>query len=104
MEISVLLENKKTPISQRLKQARIDAGLSQKSLGIEAGIDRFSASARMNQYETDKHVPDYGTIKRIAAVLGVPTAYFYCEDDDLAEVIKLWSKLSAKQKHNIFTQ
>ena len=55
-----------------------------------AGIDQFSSSARMNQYETDKHVPDFGTIKRIAKVLKIPTAYFYCEDDELAEVIKSW--------------
>src|SRR5260221_13479446 len=31
---------------------------------------------------------------RIAQVLGVPTAYLYCEDDDLAEVIMAWSKLA----------
>ncbi|WP_208607097.1 hypothetical protein [Delftia lacustris] len=31
---------------------------------------------------------------RIAQVLGVPTAYLDCEDDDLAEVILAWSKLA----------
>ena len=84
------MAKKKSPISQRLREARTDADLSQKSLGIKAGIDQFSASARMNQYETDKHVPDFGTVKRIAKVLKLPTAYFYCEDDELAEVIKKW--------------
>ena len=38
-------------ISRRLKQARVLAGLSQKQLGIKAGIDEFSASPRINQYE-----------------------------------------------------
>ena len=52
----------------------MEADLSQKALGIKAGIDQFSASARMNQYETDKHVPDFGTVKRIAKILKVPTA------------------------------
>jgi len=84
------LAKKKSPISQRLRDARIDADLSQKSLGIMAGIDQFSASARMNQYETDKHVPDFGTVKRIAKVLKLPTAYFYSEDNELAKVIKKW--------------
>ena len=84
------MAKKKSPISQRLREARSDANLSQKSLGIKAGIDQFSASARMNQYETDKHVPDFGTIKRIAKVLKLPTAYFYCEDNELADVIKKW--------------
>jgi transcriptional regulator with XRE-family HTH domain len=49
----------KSPVSKRRKDARIAAGLSLKSLGIAAGIDEFSASARMNQYETGKHTPDY---------------------------------------------
>jgi len=88
---------KKSPISQRLREARSNADLSQKSLGIKAGIDQFSASARMNQYETDKHVPDFGTIKRIAKVLKLPTAYFYCEDDELAEVIKKWHSHNKKK-------
>jgi len=83
---------KKSPVSQRLKAARLESGLSQKALGIKSGIDEFSASARMNQYETDKHVPDYLTLKRIAKVLKLPTAYFYCESDDLADVVKGWAK------------
>ena len=84
------MAKKKSPVSKRLKEARLAADLSQKTLGIKAGIDQFSASARMNQYETDKHVPDFGTIQHIARVLKIPTAYFYCENDELAEVIKKW--------------
>lgn len=94
-------KNKKSPISQRLKKARTEADLSQKNLGIAAGIDQFSASARMNQYETEKHVPDNGTINRIAKVLGVPAAYFYCEDDELASVIRGWSTLTKKRKQQV---
>ena len=90
------MAKKKSPVSKRLREARTEADLSQKALGIKAGIDQFSASARMNQYETDKHVPDFGTIKRIAKVLKLPTAYFYCEDDELAEVIKKWHHRKTK--------
>lgn len=87
------------PVSKRLKEARIAAGLSQKQLGIAAGIDEFSASARMNQYETGKHIPDYLTLKNIGKVLKYPVAYFYAEDNDLATMISLFSKLnSIKQK------
>jgi transcriptional regulator with XRE-family HTH domain len=78
----------KTPVCNRLKEARLAAGLSQKNLGIAAGMDQFSASSRMNQYETGKHVPDFHTLDRIAKVLKVPTAYFYAEDDRLAELIR----------------
>lgn len=94
----MVLAKKKSPVSKRLREARSEADLSQKALGIKAGIDQFSASARMNQYETDKHVPDFGTIKRIAKVLKTPTAYFYCEDDELAEVIKKWQSRKSGKK------
>jgi transcriptional regulator with XRE-family HTH domain len=76
------------PLPKRLKEARTAANLSQKELGIAAGIDQFSASPRINQYETGKHTPDFLTLKKIAKVLSVPTAYFYAEKDDLAEAIK----------------
>lgn len=36
---------------KRLKEARTAAGLSQKKLGIAAGIDEFVASTRINRYE-----------------------------------------------------
>lgn len=73
--------------SQRLREAREASGLSQRSLGIQAGIDEFVASARVNRYETGVHQPDYQTLKRLAEVLGLPVAYFYAEDDDLAQLI-----------------
>jgi transcriptional regulator with XRE-family HTH domain len=78
-----------SPLPKRLKEARISAGISQKQLGIAAGVDEFSASPRINQYETGKHTPDFSTLKRIAMVLSVPTAYFYAEEDELAEIIRM---------------
>jgi transcriptional regulator with XRE-family HTH domain len=74
-------------LAKRLKQARLRAGLSQERLGILAGIDEMSASARMNQYERGKHAPDWLTVQRLAAVLQVPVAYFYADDDDAAELL-----------------
>jgi len=72
----------------RLKQARLNAGLSQKALGIEAGIDAFVASTRINRYELGVHRPDLLTVRKLAQVLGVPVAFFYAdEDDDIAELL-----------------
>ncbi|MDR0577808.1 MAG: helix-turn-helix domain-containing protein [Candidatus Accumulibacter sp.] len=68
----------------RLKEARLRAGYTQMQLGVAAGIDEYSASARINQYERGKHWPDFGTAERLAAVLGVPAAFFYARDDALA--------------------
>ena len=85
-----------SPVAKRLKQARIRAGLSQRQLGIEAGIDAFSASPRINQYEKGKHTPDFATAKRLAAVLGVPTPFLYTEDDTIAEIIVTLGDMSQR--------
>ncbi len=85
----------------RLRIARKAKGLSQERLGILAGIDESSASARMNQYERGKHVPDFLVASKIAEVLELPTAYFYVEDDLLAEIIQKSYKLNSEQKHKV---
>ena len=89
---------KQPPISKRIKELRTEAGLSQKKLGILAGIDEFSASARMNQYEKGKHIPDFTTIQRFAKVLKVPACYFYAEDDDMADMIQTFGGLSSSKR------
>ncbi len=83
----------------RLKQARLNAGLSQKMLGIEAGIDAFVASTRINRYELGIHRPDLLTVRKLAKVLGVPVAFFFAdEDDEIAELLLLYVKASASKR------
>ena len=83
----------------RLKQARLAAGLSQKMLGIEAGIDEFVASTRINRYELGIHRPDLLTVRKLAKVLGVPVAFFFAdEDDEIAELLLLYGKASASKR------
>ncbi|WP_088166976.1 helix-turn-helix domain-containing protein [Delftia sp. K82] len=79
---------------KRLREARLRTGMPQDQLGVAVGLDETTASARMSRYETGVHEPPLDTSNRIAQVLGVPTAYLYCEDDDLADVILAWSKLA----------
>ena len=77
----------------RLKQARVAAGLSQKMLGIEAGIDEFVASTRINRYELGIHKPDLLTVRKLAQVLKVPMAFFYADtDDEIAELLFKYGK------------
>ncbi len=85
---------KDSPLCKRLRDARVLANISQKKLGIEAGMDEFSDSSRMNHYELNRHTPDYSTLKRIATVLKLPVAYFYAESDELAEVIRMFNNLT----------
>ena len=88
-------------IPKRLKAAREESGLSQKVLGIRAGFDEFVASARMNQYERGVHTPNFSTVERIAAVLKVDAAYFYCRDEALARIIKNYSQSNRQKKKKI---
>ena len=83
--------------SRRLREARDARGISQRALGIQAGLDEFVASTRVNRYETGVHQPDLQTLQRLAKVLGLPVAYFYAEDDELARLIAEF-KATAKQR------
>lgn len=85
----------------RLRLARKEKKLSQERLGILSGIDTASASARMNQYERGKHVPDFLMVSKIAKTLNLPTAYFYTEDDLLAEMIQQFHLLHSEQKQQV---
>ena len=62
-------------------------------LGIAAEMDPKVASARMNQYERDTHVPDFPTVKKIAKALDRPVLCFYTEDDLVAEILHDIDKL-----------
>ena len=78
----------KIPVySRRLREAREACGISQRNLGIKVGVDEFVASTRINRYEKGVHQPALQIQQRLAAVLGLPLAYFYAEDEELARLI-----------------
>lgn len=88
-------------LSKRLKEARLQAGLSQEELGLRIGLEPASASTRMNRNELAKRVPDIELVERIAETLGLPAAYFYAVRDDEAELMRRFSALSAKGKKRV---
>ena len=92
---------KKSPISKRLKEARLEAELSQMQLGVAIGIDQFVASPRMNQYETGKHVPDFNIVEKIANVLKLPAAFFYAADDELAELLRVYGRIGKNKRRQL---
>lgn len=91
-------------ITKRLKEARLRAGLSQEKLGILAGIDEASASARMNQYEKGKHTPDFNTVMKFAKVLNIPVPFFYTDDNQLAEIIITYALLTENDKKELISK
>ena len=92
-----------TLFARRMKSAREHSGISQKELGIRAGIDEYCASARINQYERGKHTPDFLTTQNLAKVLKVPTAYFFAEEDCLAELIVTFGHLKTSDRESLQT-
>ena len=86
---------------RRLKEIRTESGLSQKALGIAAGLDQFVASTRINRYELGMHKADFLIAQRLAAVLDIPAAYFYTEDDLMAELMVSYHRAGARKKASI---
>ncbi|WP_342662542.1 helix-turn-helix transcriptional regulator [Hahella ganghwensis] len=55
----------------------------------------------MNHYEKGRHMPDFETIERIATELDKPVAYFFCDKDSLAELIRLLDKVPEAQRQEL---
>jgi len=91
-------------LSRRLKWTRERKGLSQKQLGIAAGLDQFVASTRINRYERGIHHPDPVTVQRMADALGVPAAYLFASDERLARMILAFDALTAKAQERIVSE
>lgn len=85
-------------IGKRLKEARLEAGLSQEQLGVRAGIEEDSASARMNRYERGTRSPGFELLQRIGNVLDLPVTYFYSSDDGEAKLLIAFHRMSSESK------
>lgn len=72
---------------------------SQEKVGVQIGIDESSSRARISRYELGTHEPPVKTARLIAEVLGVPLAYLYCEDDEVAELLLALRMLGPLARH-----
>lgn len=91
-------------IAKRLREARERSGISQRELGIRAGIDEFAASPRINQYERGKHIPNPLVLERLAAVLKVPVGFFYTRDETVAALLLEVAKLSLAARRKLLSE
>ena len=89
--------------ARRLKEAREASALSQRELGVRAGLDPSVASTRINRYELGIHKADYPTSQRLAAVLQVPVAFLYADEDDLAKLILKFGAMKKAQRTKILS-
>lgn len=74
-------------IPKRLKEARLEAGLSQEKLAELADVDATNSRSQISSYEAGRHTPPFNFVIRIAKALDYPEAYFYTLDDIFAKTI-----------------
>jgi transcriptional regulator with XRE-family HTH domain len=74
-------------LGQRLRYLREVRGWSQEKVGVEIGLDESSARARISRYELGVHEPPIATARLLATVMGVPLAYLYCDDEQVASLL-----------------
>jgi len=92
-----------TLFGKRLRAARSRVGLAQDKLGVIIGMDEGSSSARISRYETGVHEPPFDTAARLALALHVPVAYFYCDDERLADFLIHYAALDEGQKLHLLS-
>ena len=90
-----------TLFGRRLRDARTRTGLPQDKLGVIIGMDESTSSARISRYETGTHEPPFATAANLAIALGVPVAYFYCDDDHLADFLLKYAALGQDQQSQL---
>jgi len=78
--------------------------LSQEKVGVQIGIDESSSRARISRYEIGTHEPPVETARLIAKALGVPLAYLYCDEEDVAALLKELATQSASQRKALVSQ
>lgn len=95
-------KSSKSLFGRRLREARLAAGIAQDKLGVLIGIDEGSASARMSRYEAGVHSPPFEVAELIAKKLKLPVGYFYCADDRLADIMRLYHLAPEQGRKAIF--
>lgn len=68
------------------------------------GLDETTSSARISRYETGVHEPPIATARLLAAELGVPLAFLYCDDEDLALALLNLAAMSCTERRRLQRQ
>lgn len=90
-----------TSFAHRLRWARERAGLTQLELGVRAGLEPKVAAPRINQYEKGVHEPKVETAQALADALGIPPAFLYTTDEELAGLLLVWADLESNERRKL---
>lgn len=74
-------------LGKRLQALRNGRGWSQEKVGVAIGLEESASRVRISRYERGIHEPPVGTARLIARAFGVPLAYLYCEDEEIAALL-----------------
>jgi len=86
--------------SIRLKKAREEKGLSQRSLGLSLGLSDKTISS----YESQRSFPNLEVLRKIAEILGKPIEYFISSkkevkvQDSLEKILQKQTQISKEIK------
>lgn len=64
---------------KKIKQARVDSGLTQKQLSIYLGLDQSMVS----KVEKGERVLDLGTIEKVSELFCIPSEYFIDDNKNI---------------------
>lgn len=88
---------KKLLFGHRLRERRLSLKLSQESLGVAIGLDESCGKTRISRYESGLHEPKIATTQLLATCLKVPLTYFFCEKDEIAELVIKTEQMTEEQ-------
>jgi len=88
-------------VALRIREAREAAGISQRQLGIVAGLDVTVASPRINQYEQGRHMPNQQMLERLGHILDRPLPWFYAVDEELATLLLAWHQATPAKRRRL---
>ncbi|MCM1189362.1 MAG: helix-turn-helix domain-containing protein [bacterium] len=84
-------------VGEKIRERRLEVGLSQKALGEKLGVSQQNIA----QYENGKRMPKLETIKKIAAVLKIsPNELLQLNGtrtiEELLEIVEIWRQQEEK--------
>jgi transcriptional regulator with XRE-family HTH domain len=66
--------------------------------------DKANGSVRINRYEQEVNRADMDTAAALARALDVPLAYLFAEEDDQAEMLLEFAKLTKSERSKVLGQ
>ena len=88
-------------VGRRLRVLREQLGWSQEKVGVAIGIHESSSRARISRYELGIHEPPIATARLLAEVFEAPLSFFYCDDDNLAELLLTLHRLDVDSRQKL---